>query len=244
MTQNEVTTVGILYPGLSAEDEYPRLERMLGNMRLPLIHTELDSDAHTIEAMGAAGDEAVLAAGARELSGQALDAIMWACTSGSFAFGWEAAQEQADKLQAVAGVPASSTSFAFTAAVKHLGVNDVAIAATYPNDLARMFTEFLQHEGVNVLGLLSNDVTSATDAGNTGKDAVFGFAEAAATQYPEAQAILIPDTALHSVEWLDELENRTGKLVLTANQVTAWHGLRLAGDTRTREGLGTLFRTA
>jgi maleate cis-trans isomerase len=53
----------------------------------------------------------------------------------------------------------------------------------------------------------------------------------------------VPDTALHTVAWLDDLEERLGKPVLTANQVSVWEGLRVAGDRTVRTGLGTLFRT-
>ena len=39
------------------------------------------------------------------------------------------------------------------------------------------------------------------------------------------------------------LADRLGKPVLTANQVSVWEGLRIAGDRTLRTGLGTLFRT-
>ena len=61
--------------------------------------------------------------------------------------------------------------------------------------------------------------------------------------HPRAEAILLPDTALHTIEFLDELEAAAGKTVLTANQVTVWEALRLAGALMPQEGLGTLFRT-
>ena len=56
-----------------------------------------------------------------------------------------------------------------------------------------------------------------------------GVAELAAALEPAAEALLMPDTALHSVGWLDELEQRVGKPVLTANQVTIWAALREMG---------------
>lgn len=237
-------TVGILYPGHSAEDEYPHLEHLLGgDVRFPLVHTRLDSDAHTVEAMGAAGDEEVLSEGVHKLAPHQPGAIMWACTSGSFAYGWEFAEKQAYKLYEAAGVPASSTSFAFVDAAKHIGAQKVAIAATYPHDLARKFTEFLNHADIEVLGLLSGNVTTATAAGHADKEDVLNFVLATHEQYPEADAILVPDTALHSISWLDELEMRVDKPVLTANQVTAWYGIKLAGGNTVRSGLGTLFRT-
>ena len=57
----------------------------------------------------------------------------------------------------------------------------------------------------------------------------------------DAQAVLVPDTALHTVAWLTDLEERLGKPVLTANQVSVWEGLRLVGETAPRAGLGALF---
>ena len=58
-----------------------------------------------------------------------------------------------------------------------------------------------------------------------------------------AEAVLIPDTAMHSLQWIDRLEAAVGLPVLTANQVTVWQGLRLLGDVPRYETLGTLFRT-
>lgn len=58
---------------------------------------------------------------------------------------------------------------------------------------------------------------------------------------PAAQALLIPDTAMRTVQVLSELETRVGKPVLTANQVTIWYGLQLAGVVRTDARLGKLF---
>jgi maleate cis-trans isomerase len=49
---------------------------------------------------------------------------------------------------------------------------------------------------------------------------------------------------LHTAAWLDSLENLVGKTVLTANQVTMWEALRLAGAPAVQPGLGSLFRTS
>jgi len=48
---------------------------------------------------------------------------------------------------------------------------------------------------------------------------------------------------MHSLAWLDDLEEAVGIPVLTANQVTVWAGLRLLGDVPRVAGLGTLFRS-
>lgn len=234
-------TVGILYPGFSAEDDYPAMERLLGgDIKLPLVHTALDSDDHTPAAMKAAGNPDVLAEGAHKLADHAIDSIIWACTSGSFAWGWEDARKQVEDLQNVAKVPASSTSFAFVDAAKHLGLSRVTIAATYPEDLAVLFERFLNNAGIEVMQLRSKGIFTASEVGETmGREEVLTLV--ATNDHPQAEAIFVPDTALHSVAWLEELEDRVGKPVLTANQVSVWQGIRLAGGKTKHAGLGALF---
>ncbi|EQD82317.1 maleate cis-trans isomerase [Saccharopolyspora erythraea D] len=236
-------TAGILYPGYSAEDDYPTLEGLLGGgVRLPLVHTLMREDAHRVDALLDVGSEDVLSEGAGKLLEHEVQSVIWACTSGSFVFGWDGAREQVEKLQAVTGLPTSSTSFAFVHAAARLGLQRVAVAATYPADVAERFVEFLQVAGIEVVRLSSRGIITAAEVGTLGREQVLDFA--AANDDERAQALLMPDTALHSVAWLDELEQRLGKPVLTANQVSAWEGLRLAGDRAAREGLGTLFRQA
>ncbi|MFN2495364.1 MAG: maleate cis-trans isomerase [Pseudonocardiaceae bacterium] len=232
-------TIGILYPGYSAEDDYLTGQQLLGpDVTVALVHTEMRVDAHREDALLDIGADKILAAGAAQLRG--IDSIIWACTSGSFVFGWEGAQRQVAALRRIAGVPASSTSFAFTDAARALGVRRVAVAATYPGGVAERFVEFLARAGVVVVRLSSRGIFTAAEVGTLDREDVLDFAEA--NDHPHADAVLLPDTALHTVAWLDELEARVAKPVLTANQVSLWQGLRLAGQQPVRHGLGTLFR--
>jgi maleate cis-trans isomerase len=231
-------TVGILYPGYSAEDDYPLAESLLGGPRLPLVHTLMREDAHRVDALLDIGGDDVLADGVRTL-GAALDSVVWACTSGSFVFGWDGATAQVEALGAVAGVPASSTSFAFVDACARLGVSRVAVGATYPDDVAERFVAFLGVAGIEVLSLSAKGIITAAEVGTLPKETVLEFA--AAADHPDAQAVLLPDTALHTIGLLDALDARVGKPVLTANQVSIWQGLRLAGAAAARPGFGALF---
>jgi maleate cis-trans isomerase len=233
-----IPTVGILYPGYSAEDDYPLAESMLGGPRLPLVHTLMREDAHRVDALLDIGGDDVLADGVRALGGP-LSAVVWACTSGSFVFGWDGAAAQVSALGDVAGVPASSTSFAFVDACARLGVTRVAIGATYPDDVAARFVAFLGVAGIEVLSLSAKGIITAAEVGTLPRETVLEFA--AAADHPDAQAVLLPDTALHTIGLLDALDARVGKPVLTANQVSVWQGLRLAGADAPRVGLGALF---
>jgi maleate cis-trans isomerase len=233
--------VGILYPGFSAEDDYPAMERLLGDVGLPVVHTLMREDAHRVDALLDIGGSDVLSDGAQQLRALGVEAAIWACTSGSFVFGWDGASEQVAGVETAAGVPASSTSFAFVNAIRHLGLRRVAVAATYPADVAERFADFLGHAGADVVALSCRGIITAAEVGTLGRDDVLDFV--AANDHPDAEAVLVPDTALHTVAWLDALEERLGKPVLTANQVSVWEGLRIAGDRTPRTGLGTLFRT-
>ena len=235
--------VGFLYPGHSAEDDYPLLQRLVAAggppVRLPLVHTDIGEDAHRVDALLEMGSAARLADGARQLTGDGVAGVVWACTSASFVFGWQGAGRQVAELSEVAGVPASSTSFAFAHAVQALDARRVAIAATYPQDVAQHFTAFLKEAGAEVVSTRGSGIITAAEVGTWGREEVLRLARAG--DHPEADAVLLPDTALHTAAWLGDLEEAVGKPVLTANQVTVWEGLRLVGADAVRPGLGTLF---
>jgi maleate cis-trans isomerase len=62
----------------------------------------------------------MLAASGPAVSLPAVDAAVWACTSGSFVFGWDGASAQVDDVSSAAGVPVSNTSSAFVHTVAWL----------------------------------------------------------------------------------------------------------------------------
>ncbi|MFF2514889.1 decarboxylase [Streptomyces sp. NPDC058086] len=235
-----MTALGFLYPGHSAEDDYPRIEQLLGSdVRLQLVHTDIGEDAHRIDALREMGSAARLSAGVEELRLSGAEAVVWACTSGSFVYGWEGAHEQVRALARAAGLPASSTSFAFAHAVREIGARRVAIAATYPQDVADLFAAFLREAGVEVVSSRASGIITAAEVGTWGEAEVLDLARAG--DHPDADAVLVPDTALHTAAHLPALEKDLSKPVLTANQVTVWEALRLADRKVNAPTLGTLF---
>jgi maleate cis-trans isomerase len=235
-----MVTVGLLYPGHSAEDDYPALEaRLDGAIRLPVVITSIGEDAHRVDALLDMGRAERLAEGASELAGSQPDAVMWACTSGSFVFGPEGARIQASGVAQALGVPASSTSIAFVDACRALDVRRVAVAASYPEDVAKHFVRFLTAGGVEVVSMGSHGIITAAEVGTLDPEQVIAMVKAA--DHPDADAILVPDTAMHTLEIVDNLETAVGKPVLTANQVTVWKGLQLIGPVPSLSGLGRLF---
>ncbi len=233
--------VAMLYPGHSAEDEFPALERRLGGVRLPVVHTWEGPTEHSVRALRALGgrDQLVPAATKARRQHQA-DAVMWACTSGSFVYGPEGVREQAKWMASAADVPASSTSIAFLEALRTLDVRRASIAATYPAAVTEHFTDLLAADGVKVCAVTSGDVPSGEDAGRLDPGQVTELVLGGG--HPdEAEAVVVPDTALHTIGQIAQWEAELGRPVLTANQVSAWHGLRLAGWQGRTTDLGALF---
>ena len=230
-------TVGIIYPDHAAEDDYHIAGDWL-KVHLPVEHV-YGTDLHAVPELLDLGRADRLADAATRLAAQHPKAVMWACTSASFVYGLDGARQQAEQLATVAGVPAASTSQSFVAALQTLKITNVAVAASYPQEVATLFVDYLAAHGIETTAMVSAGIDTAAAVANLTPEDVFELA--VRHDDPSADALLIPDTAMRTVHVLSELETRVGKPVLTANQVTIWYGLQLAGVVRTDARLGTLF---
>lgn len=229
--------IGVLYPGHSADDDFQRWVLDLGSpCEVRVIHTTIGEDAHREDALRDTGALHRLLEGAAQLRGT-VDAATWACTSGSFVFGLHGATEQAARIQDYLGVPTSSTSLSFVAALQDLQLERVAIAASYPEEVAALFADCLMEARITVKRSWGLGIITGAEVGRLTASEVIGLVR----ENDHPNAVLVPDTAMHTAGLLATLEAAIGKPVLTANQVTVWDALRLAGRTVTRHGCGALF---
>ena len=60
--------------------------------------------------------------------------------------------------------------------------------------------------------------------------------------HPKAEAILISCGALRTLDVIEEIEQSTGKPVVTSNQSMMWNCLRMSGIEDRLDGYGILFR--
>lgn len=246
-----MTALGFLYPGHHAEDDYPRIEQLLASdIRVDLVRIPAGEGGPRADEMrtgtppggpGSPGEDTPrqLAAGVEELRLAGAEAVVWASTSGSFVPGWEGAHEQVRALARAAGMPASSTSFAFAHAAREITARRVAVAATYPDGGAELFARFLRAAHVDVVSVHAAGTATAAEVATWGAKEVLALAHAG--DHSDAEAVLLPDTALHTAAHLTLLEKELAKPVLTANQVTVWEALRLVDRRVNAPNLGTLF---
>ena len=221
--------LGIIYPGGGAEQDYYRFAERLEDVVCFLVFSQKANagHSHSLPALRETAKITRLEHAARRLVPLRPNAVLWACTSGSFVVGRAGALEQVRAIKAITGVPASSTSLAFVRVLRMMKVRRVAIAATYPRAATQAFATFLAEFGIQTCDLYAHGLRNGDLSSRLDRKDVIALAKSADS--PEAQAMLIPDTALPSFEILDELHALVQKPVLTANQVTMWEGLRLAG---------------
>ena len=105
-------------------------------------------------------DESLLPC-ARRLVEQQCEAVVWACTSGSFAGGFQWARDQANRLRRETDLPCTSTTLALIEAVHAMDRREVDLLSTYPVFATERLTETLQDAGISVID--STSVDGATD---------------------------------------------------------------------------------
>jgi maleate cis-trans isomerase len=241
--------IGLLYPTRDCgEDDFAALcHRLDPAIDVDFAYVAWGAGVGRVDELDAAGKTAaVRELGAPERLTTAAedfatipDVVSWACSSCSFTRGLDGARAQAEALTAHLGVPASSTSLAYLAALGHLGIDRVALASVYHPDLTAVFARFLAEAGVETVHAISAD--AASDRALAAWDGRRITDLVVAADHGGAQAVLLPETALHTTPLLAELEDRLGKPVLTATAVTVRDALDRAGASPERAGLGVLF---
>ncbi len=190
----------------------------------------------TVENLAAVEDG--LARAARDiLPGVKLDAIAFACTSGSIAIGPDRVMRRiADGRP---GVPVTTPITAAMDGMKHLAVERIALLTPYRDAVNRPIAEFIESGGVGIEKISTFDLDSDIDVGRIPVPAIIEAALAA--DHKNAQAIFLSCTALQATDCITELERRLGKPVLTSNQAMLWRAMRLAGYDGKISGFGKLM---
>jgi maleate isomerase len=169
-----------------------------------------------------------------------LSSIAFACTSVSFVRGVGGDTEIIERIEKATGVPATTTSTAAVNALRALGVARVAVATPYVNEINVKLEEFLQGHGFHVSELKGMQLGS--DIGLVPAAEVYRFVKG--LRHSDTEAIFISCTNFVTVGILDALEQDLDLPVISANQVTMWEALNLAGVKPCQPGCGSLFSGA
>ena len=199
--------------------------------RMKLTRDEPDQLSGLIDHVpGAAGD----------LGDAGVDAIAFACTTGSLDGGLGYDRRIAEIIERESGVRATTTSTAVVEAFRALDARRLTIVSPYEPWLNEKVRSFLVDSGFEVAGVegFSLPEPRGIEAVTPGQIA----AAVRALDEDEVDAHFISCTDFRGVEAASLLGDELGKPVVSSNQATLWRLLAMVGRVGDARGLGALVR--
>jgi maleate isomerase len=168
-----------------------------------------------------------------------VDVIVFAATAPSSRNGIGYDQELIKRISTASGKPATTASTALLEALRTLSAERIVLGAPWTEAINQTAAAFIEANGFKVLaqetlGLVRNleigllDPQTAYDVGRRADRA-------------EADAVMLACGNWSTFAMIDRLEHDLGKPVLTTNQVSLWHALKMMG-CEPLGGLGVLLR--
>ena len=184
-------------------------------------------------------------------------AIAFACTAGSLVggSGWDKKEIEmmenatADCACARAipamesqsmGIPCTTTATAAEEAMRFMGFKKIVIAGPYIEEINERFRVFYEESGFDVLNVVGLGIENLYEMGATKPSQAYQSAMDAVV--PGADGIFITCTNFRCSDVIEEIEQDAGIPVVTSNQATAWHLMRLLGINDVVDGYGELLR--
>jgi maleate isomerase len=168
-----------------------------------------------------------------------VDVIIFPATAPSSRMGPGYDQELIKRISAASGKPATTASTALLEALQALSVKRIALGAPWSASVNQSVTAFLNANGVEVLAQEALGHVRNLDIGLLEPQTAYDIGQRA--NRSDADAVMLACGNWSTFGIIDRLERDLGKPVLTTNQVTLWHALKIIG-ARPLEGLGVLLR--
>jgi maleate cis-trans isomerase len=168
-----------------------------------------------------------------------VDVIILPATAPSSRNGPGYDQELIKRITAASGKPATTASTALLEALRVLSVKRIVLGAPWSDTVNQSVTAFLQANSVEVLAQEALGLVRNLEIGLLDSQTAFDIGHR--VNRPEADAVMLACGNWSTFGIIDRLERDLGKPVLTTNQVTLWHALKIMG-TRPLDGLGVLLR--
>lgn len=200
--------------------------------------TRLKTDDHTTTETLALHIEHMADAASRIQPEAKPDVVSYSCTSGSIVIGEDRIMAEIKK-----GAPWAQPMCLVQGvldAFNELGVKKLVVGTPYLDDINTAEAEFLVERGFDVLDIQGLNIASGWDMGLVTPDYWKTFA--LEIDRPDADAIFLSCGGVRSLPAVTEIEQITGKPVITSNQAQFWSCLRRAGIMDELEGFGQIFK--
>lgn len=177
------------------------------------------------------------AAAALILPDEALDVVMYSCTSASVVIG--DARVEAAVQTAKPGVPVVTPTAAAVAGLKALGAKRISVLTPYTIETSRPMADYFENLGFEIDRVTCLDLSDDREMARIPHAEIVAFAVEAMA--PESDALFIACTAVRAAAVVPHIEHALGKPALSSNLATAWACLRICGDSASRPELGRLM---
>lgn len=180
---------------------------------------------------------------ALELADAGVDAVAFACTSGSLLHGSAYDAGLRARLTAATDLPATTTATAVVEALRRLDARVVSVGTPYTDAINDLERDFLERAGFEVPRIVGLAKRHDREIGELTADDVAALARDACA--PGSDVLFLSCTNLPALPLVAALEEELGTQVVTSNSATLWHLLRIAGvKAQLRAGLGRLLAQA
>ncbi|SFS76593.1 maleate cis-trans isomerase family protein [Halostagnicola kamekurae] len=215
--------IGVVVPSSNTTVE-PEFERTTeGDVTIHAARMALESV--TVDELDAMSDDAVR--GGRLLAHADVDAVAYACTTGSLLHGPGFDAELEERLEDAAGVPAVATARSVVRALDELAVERVGVVTPYTEALDEREAEFLEDAGFDVVAIDGRGIEANTAIGALEPDDAYEQAMAMADGR-SLDGLFVSCTNYRSLAAVDRLEAELGVPVVTSNGATLWDVCRVA----------------
>jgi maleate isomerase len=204
-----------------------------------IVSSGLNVQAHTAEEFNKAIE--ALGAGLGIFKAEECDAILMGGITLGTQRGYRAEQEVVNKLSKQVGLPVSTAMGATVQALKHLKVRTTVIATAYKETINQAVKKYYEDGGVEVLGIKGLEVSKPVDQVKLPDYASYKVARELFRAHPDADSLLIQGR-WRSVACVQELEDDTGKPVVSSTAASLWWVLRTLAMKPPIEGFGELLR--
>jgi maleate isomerase len=232
------STIGFMLPSscLVYEQEFLRVTRGLdGVIGVParLLITQCDA-----KGLADMNDHIDLAA--RQLATCDPDVVVYMCTSGSFMDGGRGESAIRARIAKLANdKPVMTTSQAVLAAMRRLKLRRVVMLTPYNHDLTIREIAWLNDNAIDVIDHKFLDIPENLDRGAQFPEESFGHARR--LRWRDADGIFLSCANVRNLEIIEQLEQHTGKPVVTSSAATSWLALRMTGVREPIAGFGKLL---
>ncbi len=165
------------------------------------------------------------------------DVICYSCTSGSIVIGEERVMQEIKK-----GAPYTQPMTLVTGvvdALRELNVKKIVVCTPYLDEINTREAEFLLNKGFELLDIQGLNLQDGLSFGKV--TPAYWKTFALSVDQPEAEAIFISCGGIRALDAIEEIEQATGKPVVTSNQAMLWSCLRRAGIQDQLTGFGQLL---